>query len=167
MHVTFDKLPETSRLWIYQANRKLSENEQQIISDRLLSFNEQWKVHGQPLMASFDIRFDHFIILGVDEQYNATSGCSIDSSVNNLKEISNTLTLNFLDRSKVAFLKENKVELIALADLSNQLKEGRWQGSTLTFNNVITTKAELESKWLVPASETWLKRYLSSVTIIK
>jgi hypothetical protein len=164
MHVEFDSLPPHARVWIYQSDRKLNDRDKEIISEQLLSFTNQWLVHGQPLKASFDVRFDQFVILSVDEEYNATSGCSIDTSVKAIKQLEILLNVNFFDRSNVAFLQNDQVYTIRISMLGQKLQEGVWSNSTLTFNNVIPTKIELETQWLVPAKDTWLKRYLSAVT---
>jgi len=162
MHVLFDQLPSHSRIWVYQADRKISSSEKDIISSELFSFTEQWQVHGQPMKASFKIYFDQFIVLAADEGYNVASGCSIDGSVRTLKGIGSKFGLDFFNKNIIAFKKEEQIELVLFTNLKQKLAEGFWNEKTLTFNNVIGRKDELDKAWILPASETWLKRYLSS-----
>ena len=161
MFVPFDKIDDTSRIWIYQANRKFNSSESEIISKALTAFTESWLVHGSPMRASFDIRFNQFVILAADEAANAASGCSIDDSVRTFKKLGADLNIDFFDRTRIAFRKDNdEVEVIASADLKSSLKNGVWNGETLVFNNLINAKADLATGWLIPAGHSWLNRYL-------
>jgi len=42
MYVPFDTLPEESKIWIYQSNRKFSDEEIQEIETELKFFLENW-----------------------------------------------------------------------------------------------------------------------------
>ena len=58
MFVPFDSLPEESKIWIYQSNRKFSDEEIQEIEKDLTSFLEDWSAHGQQLEASFITKYN-------------------------------------------------------------------------------------------------------------
>ncbi|RYF58255.1 MAG: hypothetical protein EOO39_34485, partial [Cytophagaceae bacterium] len=81
MYVDFDKLPDTARVWVYQADRPLSDGEVNTISESLQQALNQWAAHGQPLLASAQVIENRFVVIGVDESYTLPSGCSIDASV--------------------------------------------------------------------------------------
>jgi hypothetical protein len=166
MFVPFEKINDRARVWIYQSNRKLNSDETKIISEALSSFTESWLVHGRSMEASFDIRWNQFIILAADEGVNAASGCSIDDSVRTLKRLSTELHTDFFDRGLVAFKKGDDVIVIPSTQLKQKLNDGFWNGDTLVFNNLVATKQELEPSWLVPAASTWLKRYLPQQTVV-
>ena len=55
MLVSFDKLPDASRVWIYQANRSFTEEELSEIRSKLDLFIEQWTAHGSDLHAGYSI----------------------------------------------------------------------------------------------------------------
>lgn len=160
MYISFDLLPPHSRIWIYQADRKISYSEKDIISSALTSFTQQWQVHGNPMKTSFKLYFDQFIILAADEGYNAASGCSIDGSVRALKSIGEQYNIDFFNRNLVAFKKSNEIELIPMADLKRAHEKGLWNDQTPTFNNLINKIEQIETQWIVPSRETWLNRYL-------
>ncbi len=67
MYTPFQNLPSSARVWIYQGDRKLSENELTIITDHLKLFTERWQTHGKPMISSFEIRFDQFVVIAADE----------------------------------------------------------------------------------------------------
>ncbi|HEU5292625.1 MAG TPA: hypothetical protein VFU05_18380 [Cyclobacteriaceae bacterium] len=162
MYVPFDSLDDSARVWIYQAGRKLTESEKKTISETLSAFTHQWVAHGNPLKTSFKIFHDQFIVLAADENFEQASGCSIDGAVRTIQQIDNTFKLNLFDRTQVAFLNDS-VTVIRQSDLLKSLESGAWKSNTLTFNNVLVSKADLTTKWVVPAGETWLKRYLPTV----
>jgi hypothetical protein len=159
MLVPFESLSAQSRLWIYQSDRKISKEEQQIISDTLHSFIDSWLVHGLPMTAGFTTRFEHFVIVGADEQVNAASGCSIDKAVRQMTDLGNTLNIDWFNRGNVGFYIDDEVTLISLKNLKEQFTDGRLSGSSLVFDNTIQIKSDLD-RWIVPSSDAWVKRYL-------
>jgi hypothetical protein len=160
MFVPFEILPRTSRIWIFQANRPFSVNELVRVEETLRLFTNEWSAHGAPLKTSFTVKYDHFIILAADETHESPSGCSIDSSVRVLKSLEKELEVQLFDRNLIAFKSGSAVELIPLQKLKQKFHEGTLNDQTLTFNNVVSTKSALEQEWLVPAGQTWLKRYI-------
>jgi hypothetical protein len=164
MLVQFESLPPSSRIWIYQADKKIQAAERDFISQHLSSYCEQWSAHGHPLRASFKIAEDHFIILAVDESAYGASGCSIDTSVKAVQDITQKTGIDFFNRELIAFRKE-EIHLISLRNLKHKFSEGIWNGSTIAFNNTITEKGQLDTQWAKPAGETWLKRYMPSAAV--
>ena len=53
MLVDFNTLPDDSRIWIYQANRTLTEDEVSEIETKLSKFIQEWTAHGANLNAGF------------------------------------------------------------------------------------------------------------------
>jgi hypothetical protein len=156
MLVPFNQLPLTSKVWIYQGNRKFSEDQKNIITGLLKSFTNQWEVHGVPLEASFDIKYDQFVVLAAND---AASGCSIDTSVRVMKEIGDRIDIDFFDRNLIAFLDNSEVKVIALKDLKSTLNAGSWNENSLYFNNTVSTLEEFQANWSSKAGKSWLKRY--------
>jgi len=165
MFIPFEKLPPHSRIWIYQADRPFSNDEEKIISNSLTNFCSQWGAHGNPLQTSFKIEYHQFVILVVDESSADASGCSIDGSVRVLKELGNQLTLDFFDRSKVAFLENEKVHTYSLIQLKSLFQSGDLTSASQTFNNLVANKAELESNWKTSVQKSWLTKYLPKDTL--
>ena len=61
MYIPFENLPEESRIWIYQSNRKFSDDEVTEIENDLKAFVEDWSAHGTSLEASYIIQYNRFI----------------------------------------------------------------------------------------------------------
>lgn len=165
MNIEFEKMPDNSRLWIYQADRQLSEKEALFIKNNADLFLEEWAAHGAGLNASSVILYNQFLIIAVDEAMVKASGCSIDKQVQFVQALGNELFINFMDRTKVAFLEskntpgEKEIFMTSLSDVKKRITEGIINSNTLTFNNLVQTKAQLQDTWIVPAEDSWLKRY--------
>lgn len=154
-------MPDNARLWIFQADRKLTDTETAHIEKQGTSFCEGWAAHGAPLKCSFKIFHLQFLIISVDESYNMASGCSIDASVGFVKKMEQDLGISFFDRSKIAFILHDEVYLESLSNLKSQVEAGAIEENTITFNNLISVKSDLESAWMVPAKSTWLGKYFN------
>ncbi len=163
MYVSFQNMPAQSRVWVYQSNRRLEEGEEVEISGLAKQFVDSWAAHNAPLKASYKLFYNQFLVILVDEGLNQASGCSIDASVHLVKQLEQRYGVNFFDRTKVAFLMDNDVQLESIGNLKNKISEGVITPETLTFTNLVRNKEELEEKWVIPAGESWLKRYFSSV----
>jgi len=165
MFIPFEQISPTSRIWIYQADQKMTSQQIDLAKQFLIGYCDQWKAHGAPLRASFDIRYDHFIILAADEDYNSTSGCSIDDSVRAIKALQLQTSLNFFNRNLVAFLNDGVIQLIDRAQLKEKYISGMWNEGTPTFNNLVDIKSKLDREWIVETGKTWLKRFIPAADI--
>ena len=87
MYIDFDKIPQDARIWVYQTNRQLTDNEASTIENYLKPAVNQWAAHGASLLASAKVLHNHFVIIALDQNMNAASGCSIDASTRWFKEL--------------------------------------------------------------------------------
>lgn len=164
MYIDFDKLPNTARVWVYQADRSLTEEEISQVEQALQPALSQWNAHGQPLLASAQIVASRFIVIGVDEGYNLPSGCSIDSSARTVREIGRQVGVDFFDRSAAVCLPDGSAQMFALPSLKSAVSEGFIRPDTLIFNALVKTKAEFVTDWQIRAADSWLKRYFNAVS---
>jgi hypothetical protein len=149
-----------SRVWIYQSGRLLSLGEALEVEDMLNEFTKNWKSHGTPVKGAAYLFFGQFIILMADETATGVSGCSTDSSVRLIKDIEQKLGTSLFDRTSLAFVVKDKVQLLPLAQFNYALDQQYITGDTLYFNNVVQTKKELEENWIIPVKESWLGKKL-------
>jgi hypothetical protein len=160
MLIPFENLPDSSRVWIYQANRSFSDQELQEIKTQSEDFITQWTVHGSDLKASFEIRYKRFIIFGLDQELNMASGCSIDASVHFIQQLEKQYNVELLDKMNVSYKQGEFIAYKNLIDFRKMAKEKAVSPNTIVFNNLVNTKAEYLSDWEVPASESWHNRFL-------
>ncbi|WP_373056267.1 ABC transporter ATPase [Zunongwangia sp. H14] len=160
MLVPFNTLPDSSRVWIYQSNRPFTEEELQEITPKLERFIKQWTAHGAELKASFEIKYRRFIILALDQQVNAASGCSIDASVHFIQQLEKEYEVDLLDKMNVSYKQGEFIAYKNLSDFRKMAKEKAVSSKTIVFNNLVNNKAEYLSDWEIPASESWHNRFL-------
>ena len=160
MFVNFNSLPDTSRVWIYQADREFTKFEVKQITERLMKFVEDWRRHGEDLKASFKIEYNQFLVLSVDESYNDVSGCSIDASVHLLREFEKEFDLDLFNKMNVSFKDGENVNTVSLKDFKTYVKLEKINADTVVFNNLIQSKADFESAWEVEASKSWHAKFL-------
>jgi len=150
-----------SRVWIYQSSRTFSINETIEIESKLQRFVVQWNSHGTPVKGFATLLFAQFIIIMADETAMGVSGCSTDSSVRLMKEIEQLFNVNLFDRQMLAFVIKDKVQLLPMGQLKYAADNHFIEASTLYFNNLVQTKQELESNWMVPIKNSWLSKRIS------
>ncbi|HLT80920.1 MAG TPA: hypothetical protein VKZ86_07805 [Cyclobacteriaceae bacterium] len=160
MFVEFDQMPDHARVWIYMADRAIPSEDLNVVHGVMKAFTNEWAAHGVPLRTSYTLAEDRFLILAVDEAHHSPSGCSIDSSVGALRQIREATGIDFLDRKGVPFSSGDEITVIALGELKQKYLDGVWNARSETFNILAKTVGEYRSAWRVPASSTWLKRYL-------
>ena len=151
-----------SRVWIYQSNRLLSLGEALEVEVTLKKFIANWLSHGIPVKGFATLLFGQFIILIADEEATGVSGCSTDSSVRLMKEFEKQFTINLFDRTSLAFIVKEKIQLLPLSQLQYALDNEFVSAQTLYFNNLVQTKKELEENWLIPISDSWLMKKISA-----
>ncbi len=154
------KFPDHSRVWIYQADRKLSAEEKGMILSKGKEFTSSWAAHGHELMADIHIELDHFIILVLDEQVEAASGCSIDKSMKFVLDLQKDLGTNFTNRLISAVWTDNGVQLYSYQEAKTALENGEISSISEVFDNTAQNLNELKTKWLKPLKDTWLKKLL-------
>lgn len=161
MLTNFNSLPDTSRVWIYQANRSFSEAELEEISNKLNVFLEQWTAHGSDLKAGFEIKYKRFLVIALDQEQASASGCSIDASVHFVQQLEKEYNVDLLDKMNVSYKQGEYVAYKTLTDFRKMAKQKAVSKNTIVFNNLVTNLAEYKENWEVPASESWHNRFLN------
>ena len=160
MLVDFNILPDDSRIWIYQGSRSFSKEELVEVQEKLNDFIEDWTAHGDELRAGYEIRYNRFIILALDQSQNGASGCSIDASVHFIQSLEKKYQLELLDKMNVSYKQGEFVAYKTLTDFKKMAKQKAVSKRTIVFNNLVANKQEYKEHWEVPASESWHARFM-------
>jgi hypothetical protein len=131
------------------------------IEDMLENFVAGWQSHGVPVKGYGNLFFGQFIVLMADENATGVSGCSTDSSVRLIKSIEETFKVNMFDRLALAFIKDDKVQLLPMPQLQYAIEKSFITPDTLYFNNLVQNKEALENNWIVPVKDSWLAKKLA------
>jgi len=159
MLIPFENLPEESRIWIYQSNRKFSDDEMTEIENDLKTFIENWSAHGTGLEASYLLKYNRFIVLAVNQEVQQATGCSIDSSVAFIQNLEQKYKVDLLDKMNVTFKNGEHIAHKSLIDFKRMAKEKAVTENTIVFNNLVNTIEEFNENWEVPAGESWHSRF--------
>ncbi len=155
-------LSENSKIWIYQADRILSKDEQTKMNTGLKTFISEWTAHNVALSGSFEILYDRFLVIMIDENQTSASGCSIDKCFNFLKKLESEFNVNFMNRLLLAYKDQGEIKTLPKSKFEELIKAGTINENTIVFNNLIERKSELQSAWEVPLSASWHKVMLSN-----
>jgi len=155
---TYNILPDTTRVWIYQAQVPFTENKITEIRQHISNFTTSWVSHNNQLRAFGDIYHNQFIILMVDESLAGASGCSIDKSVHFIKQIEQHYNVDLFDRMTFTYKDGEEVKSAPRIEFSQLYKTGKINDNTLVFDNLIKTKGDFETNWVKPLGESWHKR---------
>ena len=159
MYIPFENLPEESKIWVYQSNRKFSDAEFAAIETDLKTFVENWSAHGTSLEASFLMKYNRFIILAVNQEVQAATGCSIDSSVAFIQELEKKYDVDLLDKMNVTFKLGEHIAHKPLIEFKKMAKDKAVTGNTIVFNNLVNNIAEFNEAWEIPAIDSWHSRF--------
>jgi hypothetical protein len=157
-HLLPEGFGDESRVWVYQSNRLFSLSEALEIEEQLNKFSAEWRSHGAKVNAYANLFFGQFIVLMADETEADVSGCSTDSSVRFIKDLGDQFKVDFFNRTSLAFVLKDKIQLLPLNQLSYAFENGFISEDTLFFNNVVQNRKELENNWIIPIKNSWLNQ---------
>ena len=160
MLIPFIDLPDQARVWIYQASRPFSKEEKADITQEIEAFLKQWAAHGSDLVTSYEIPYDRFIVIGLNEEVQGATGCSIDSSVRFIQILESKYQIELLDKMNVTHKEGDKLLYTPLKEFRSLAKKRKISSSTIVFNNLVVDKAEYTSHWEVPAGQSWHSRFI-------
>jgi hypothetical protein len=146
-----------SKVWIYQSNRRFTDQETSEIQNILNDFVAQWTAHGHQLKAKAEIFHQYFIVLTVDQDVANATGCSIDASVRVIKEIESKFGLDLFDRFNMAYKIDDDVHVATKEDFETLISIKKIGLDTIVFNNLVQTLEDFEQKWEVPLQDSWHK----------
>ena len=160
MYVSFNLLPPNAKVWIYQSDSNLSSKDVELIEKEVKLFLNNWSSHNKEIESSYEIRYNRFLIIGLNENINSASGCSIDKSVNFIKNLQSILKVNFLNRLDVAYKIGNEINTISLLEFQNMIRENKLSKDSIVYNNMIDSKKLYLNNWETTIENSWHKKYL-------
>lgn len=160
MLVPFKSLPKNSRIWIFPSSKEIDIHKKSKIKERLVKFISDWTSHNKNIQAGFELPYNRFIVIALNQNLQNASGCSIDSLMNIIQIFEKEFDLILLDRMNVLYRDKNrKIEYLTLKDFVKMVKYKSINSSTTVFNNLVVNKEEYMELWEVPAINSWHSRY--------
>jgi len=159
MTVSFENLPPESRVWIYPSNRPFCADEREKLKASIENFLDQWTAHNQSLEAAYELPYNRFIVIGINQEQVKASGCSIDASVRFIQALEKEFDLVLLDKMNVTFKQGEFLTHKSLTDFKALVKNKSVTANTLVFNNLVDTVAAYRNFWEITAAESWHNRF--------
>lgn len=154
--VPFEQLPDHGRLWIFPASRDLDDAESARLLAAVDDFLAQWAAHGMPLRSARELRDRRFLLVGVDVDAEAPSGCSIDALVNRLRALGGAMDVALIDHASVWYKDGEIVHAVSRGDFRKLVDDGAVTPETSVFDTSLTRVEQARAGALErPASETW------------
>ncbi|MFQ5637227.1 MAG: hypothetical protein ACE5IR_04455 [bacterium] len=156
--VTFERMQDSARLWIYAAERAFTDDEIEMLNKEMFRFLEQWTAHNQDLITSWRLKYARFIMIGVDESLTPASGCSIDSMVRHLSDFEKRIGAHIVNTHTMIFYRDRlgDIQCVARLQFKGLCEEGAVRENSVVFNNTIQSIAELkQGLWEVPMKDSW------------
>lgn len=152
--------PDNAKVWIYQSSKFLDKDDIDYLNVELDDFISDWESHGSMLKATFEIVYDLFVVIVVDEEGDRMCGTAQDNSLKLMKKLGAELEVDFLDRMIQSYKKGEKVEIVKMNDFSTLLANKEIDENTIVYNNMITTKYDFDHNWEVPLKDSWHKQLM-------
>ncbi|HEY1113332.1 MAG TPA: hypothetical protein VGE66_07205 [Chitinophagaceae bacterium] len=155
-HLLPENFSSRSKVWIYQSSRLFMMSEALEIEELVNKFCAEWRSHGDKVAAYGNLFFGQFLVLMADESEVSVGGCSTDSSQRFVKSLEQRFGVDFFNRSNLAFITKDKVQVLPLNQLQYAWDNGFINADTPYFNNTVQTREELERSWIIPVKDSWL-----------
>ncbi|MBK8620985.1 MAG: hypothetical protein IPN79_04295 [Saprospiraceae bacterium] len=158
----FALLHPTSRVWIFQAENELSQQQEAACDLYIKRFLDSWTSHNQDIMSYGGVYHHRFLVFLVDQTQTSASGCSQDKLMHFVEDLEKHFGISFLGRTQVAYrnTKDENIKVMPLENLKEAYHSGTIQDETLFFDNLVDTKLKFENSWEKPLKESWHKRFI-------
>ncbi|MEY4865518.1 MAG: hypothetical protein RLZZ114_947 [Bacteroidota bacterium] len=155
---SFDTLSNDARIWVYAADRALTDAEVGRIEHELQAFTTDWTSHGAALHAAASV-FDHrFVVIDLDTHESSASGCSIDKSLRAVQQLEQGLQLSLTNRLFVWVVGPNGWEKWSVGSAKKAWENKLWPAETFLADTTASTKcAWLNSRRALPEN-SWLAK---------
>jgi hypothetical protein len=154
--VNFDDLPAHGRLWVFPASRTLAPEEAKTLLQAVDGFLAGWAAHGVPLRSARELRENRFLLVGVDVDAEAPSGCSIDALVNRLRAMGGDLGVSLIDHAPVWYRDGDEIRAVPRAEFRKLAEAGAVGSEGHVFDTSLARVEQARDGSLErPADETW------------
>ena len=120
------------------------------------AFLFQWKAHGHPLSCAREWREERFLVVGVDQNTEGASGCSIDGLFRTLQGLEAGIGASIVAGGNVYFRDElSFVHAVTRAEFEGMAKRKEVGATTSVFDTAVTTAGAYRAKFEHSASAGW------------
>ncbi len=154
MIIDYKNLPETSKIYIYPASRKLYAKEVSIFIEKVKIFLDNILTND----LFFELKYERFLIVLVSDRTPLSSDQNEDL-ISLILDLEKEFSIGLMDKVNVCFKQGEFVQLKEIPDFKKLIKNKGVSKRTIVFNNLINTKSEYESCWEVRANMSWISHF--------
>ncbi len=160
--VSFDTLPDDARIWVFGAAAPIDDVDAAKLLAAVDAFLFQWKAHGHPLTCARHWRDDCFLVIGVDQNSEGASGCSIDGLFRTLQGLEAAIGTAMIGGGRIFFRDAlTLVHSVTRAEFEAMARRGEIGAKTRVFDTTLTTAGTYRASFERPASTGWHADLLS------
>ena len=160
MIVDINEIPDWCKLWVFPSSRKFYAQESPGIKESIESFLNNWTNEGQALNSAYELKYDRFIIISVDDAEISLSIEAHDALSTFIQALETEMEVILLDKINVCYKQGEFVVYKDLIEFKKMMKNKGVSPKTTVFDNMITTKEELQDHWEINIMDSWLGRFL-------
>lgn len=149
-------LSDNASIWVFGANRRLEENEQQQILKTVDRFLAGWTSHGSPVTGAREFREGRFLIVAAEKDVDM-GGCSIDRLYGVIDAVGREIGATLVDSNLVFYRDANgDVQAVTRAEFREMASRGSVSAGTSVFDPAVTGMGDLRSgRFETAAAESW------------
>ena len=132
----FDNLHPQAKIWLYLSPIKIDNDIQNNISSLFKDFVDNWKSHGLFVNGQLSFIKDNLLIVGADYFPNGMCGRAVDAQVRFVNNINEQFNLDLLNRTNIAFLKEDSITVHNYSNLDALVMNGSVNENTIYCNTL-------------------------------
>jgi hypothetical protein len=150
----FQELPDSARVWVYQANRFLTDAEATEVLKMAGDFLSGWTSHEKPMHGACALEENRLLVIVLNEEEHAASGCGIDKSVGFVRKLGERFSIDWFNRLEVLYQgPDGSFSTHRWGTLRKALEEGTLHPNGKVFRNQVQTLGELRTSWKVSPAE--------------
>lgn len=153
---SFEALPDTSRVWVFAADRPVRNESAERLLAETDAFLSGWAAHGVPLTCARDWRENRFLTVAVDQRAAGASGCSIDGLFRALRALEPSIGASLIGGGLVYWRDASGTVRGASRDeFVAETAAGNIGAATPVFDPTLTELGDWRERFEVPMARSW------------
>ena len=158
--VEFEEISENAKLWVFPSSRKFYPQEIEGLKNAIEKFLKNWKNGQETLKVSYELRYNRFILIAVDNSEITLSLESHDALISLIQQLEDNYQVLLLDKINVCYKQGEFVQYKDLKEFKKLIKSRGVSSKTIVFDNMIGLKKDLEFDWEINIMDSWLGRFI-------
>jgi hypothetical protein len=139
----FESFPPDTKVWIYISSMPINDSLLESFNSRFESFFSEWKSHGENINGHFKVKDQHLLLIAANVNGSGLCGRAVDAQLRFIKELDQEFKINLLDRNKMAYFSNNKIELFDFKDLKSLIANKLISKDTNWCNTFVNTNSDV------------------------